>query len=184
MLSPVKISATVPISEVRDKRTHQSKDAPIPQESNIKVSIGQHPSEPITYAKPYNLVNKIDDPSFIKRLEEFYEPLRLFVDKLVSQQDDLIKKISAKIEKVEDKELAELQQLVSEQGEFGVIKTSHRIVEFAKAISGGDKSKIGELKEAVEMGFKKAEEALGQLPEISLKTREEVMKKLDEWEKS
>ena len=58
------------------------------------------------------------------------------------------------------------------------------MVNFAKAISGGDKSKISILRDAIEKGFKEAEEAFGGvLPEISHKTLERTMEKLDDWEK-
>ncbi len=55
----------------------------------------------------------------------------------------------------------------------------------AKALSGGDTSKIGELKEGFLKGFKEAEKAWGgELPDISKKTYDEVLKRFDEWENS
>ena len=53
----------------------------------------------------------------------------------------------------------------------------------AKALSGGNSSNIGELKEGFLKGFKEAEKAWGgKLPEISQKTYDEVLKRFDEWE--
>lgn len=61
-------------------------------------------------------------------------------------------------------------------------KVSDRIVEFAKAISGGDKSKIDTLRDAIEKGFAEAARVLGgELPEVSQKTYDLVMQKLDTW---
>ena len=55
----------------------------------------------------------------------------------------------------------------------------------AKALSGGDSSKIGKLKEGFLKGFKEAEKAWGgELPDISKKTYDEVLKRFDEWENS
>ncbi len=71
---------------------------------------------------------------------------------------------------------------ISESGYWGVTQTSDRILDFAKALSGGDSSKLEELRSAFEKGFKQAEKTWGgKLPEISQKTYEETMKKFDAW---
>lgn len=76
----------------------------------------------------------------------------------------------------------EAVQLVSEEGEWGVEAVSQRIVDFAKAISGGDKSKLAELKAAIDQGFAQAADALGgDLPDICNDTYDAIMRKLDEW---
>lgn len=76
------------------------------------------------------------------------------------------------------------QQAISEDGEWGVEATANRILDFAKAISGGDPEKIELLRKAVEDGFKAAEDLWGgKLPEISYKTRERVMEGFDAWAK-
>ena len=61
-------------------------------------------------------------------------------------------------------------------------KVAKRILDFAKAISGYDKSKIPLLKKAVNEGFKEAEKILGELPDVSKKTYTLVMKGFEEWE--
>ncbi|MDR1705465.1 MAG: hypothetical protein LBS19_12370, partial [Clostridiales bacterium] len=85
-----------------------------------------------------------------------------------------------------DPEMREAAQKdIAEDGYFGVKATSERILEFAKALSGGDPSKIPGLRDAIEEGFKAAEEAWGtELPDISRQTMEAVRAGLDEWEKS
>ena len=77
---------------------------------------------------------------------------------------------------------AQAQADIAEDGYWGVEQTSDRMIDFAKALSGGDPSKIEEMREAFEKGFKMAEEKWGgELPEISQKTYDATMKKFDEW---
>ena len=77
---------------------------------------------------------------------------------------------------------AQAQADIAEDGYWGVEQTSERILDFAKALSGGDPSKVEELREAFEKGFKDATKTWGdELPEISQKTYDAVMKKFDDW---
>lgn len=74
---------------------------------------------------------------------------------------------------------------VADDGEWGVDATATRILDFAKALSGGDPSKIEELRDAVNKGFAAAGKVWGgDLPEISQKTLQKVMEGFDEWAKS
>lgn len=74
------------------------------------------------------------------------------------------------------------QEEISEDGFWGVNQTADRILEFAKTISGGDKSKYDLIKGAIEEGYSEAKKAFGDtLPEISEKTLERVLKGLEEW---
>ena len=77
---------------------------------------------------------------------------------------------------------AQAQADIAEDGYWGVEQTSERIVEFAKALTGGDTSKIEEMKAAFEKGFKAATGAWGsKLPDISQRTYDAVMDKFDDW---
>ncbi|MGN0169912.1 MAG: hypothetical protein ACI39H_04020 [Lachnospiraceae bacterium] len=74
------------------------------------------------------------------------------------------------------------QELISENGYYGVEQTSDRILQFAKALSGGDSSKASGLLDAFKKGFEQATKAWGkELPEISQKTYEAVEKKFQDW---
>lgn len=74
------------------------------------------------------------------------------------------------------------QQEISEDGFWGVKQTAARTIEFAKALAGGDPSKIAILKDAIEAGYREAEKAWGgELPEICRQTHAAVLKGLDEW---
>lgn len=71
---------------------------------------------------------------------------------------------------------------ISEDGYWGVKQTSERILDFAKAITGGDSSKAEEMREAIKKGFDAAAKLWGdELPEISQKTYDAVMKGIDDW---
>ena len=77
---------------------------------------------------------------------------------------------------------AQAQADIAEDGYWGVNQTSDRIIDFAKALCGGDPDKIEEMKAAFEKGFKQAQETWGgELPEISQKTYDAVLEKFDAW---
>ena len=72
------------------------------------------------------------------------------------------------------------QEAISEDGYWGVNQTSDRIIDFAKALTGGDPDKIEEMRSAFEKGFKKAGKTWGgDLPDISQRTYDAVMEKFD-----
>lgn len=76
------------------------------------------------------------------------------------------------------------QKDIAEDGYWGVEQTSDRILDFAKALSGGDTSKIEDLRKAFEKGYKQAMGEWGKdLPDISSKTYDAVMSKFDDWAK-
>ncbi len=77
---------------------------------------------------------------------------------------------------------AQAQADIAEDGYWGVEQTSSRILDFAKALTGGDPDKIEEMREAFEKGFKQATKTWGdELPEISQKTYAATMQKFDNW---
>lgn len=71
---------------------------------------------------------------------------------------------------------------IAEDGYWGVNQTSDRILDFAKALSGNDKSKAQELADAFKKGFDQATKAWGgKLPDISQQTYDKVLEKFDSW---
>lgn len=79
---------------------------------------------------------------------------------------------------------AQAQADIAEDGYWGVNKTSDRILEFAKALTGGDPAKAEEMRSAFEKGFKQATGTWGKkLPDISSNTYDAVMQKFDDWAK-
>ncbi|WDV46421.1 hypothetical protein PV797_01690 [Clostridiaceae bacterium M8S5] len=86
-------------------------------------------------------------------------------------------------EKIKPKMVVQAKQDIAEGGYWSAEKTSQRILEFAKTISGGDPQKANMLKEAFLKGFEEAEKAWGNdLPEICKKTKEAVLEGFKEWE--
>ncbi len=138
----------------------------------------------LTYSKP---IAKKPDANEIQKLwettDKATQAIRDLVEKLILNQ----RKNSGVAENdsaitIDAKTKAEANKAISENGVWGVKAVSSRIVAFAKAISGGDKSRLDEIKSAIEAGFTEAERILGgALPEISQKTYNEVMKQLDQW---
>lgn len=140
--------------------------------------------ESITYKKP---TYQADMPT-IERLkaesEKAHEQLRNLVRQLLERQGiEMEDVVSGKREFIVDEQARlEAQASIGEGGENSPEVVSDRIVEFANAISGGDKSKFELLKNAIKEGFSQAKEALGgTLPEVSQKTYDLVMEKLDKW---
>ncbi|MEJ2202252.1 MAG: hypothetical protein P8X63_14720 [Desulfuromonadaceae bacterium] len=77
---------------------------------------------------------------------------------------------------------AEAQELIAEDGYFGVAQTSDRIVQFAIGMAGNDPSRIDAIRRGIEDGFGQAEAVWGgELPEISYQTYDAIMEKLDNW---
>ena len=77
---------------------------------------------------------------------------------------------------------AQAQADIADDGYWGVKQTSDRIVDFAKALSGGDPDKADEMLAAFKKGFKQATASWGKsLPDISQRTYDAVLQKMDEW---
>lgn len=84
--------------------------------------------------------------------------------------------------KVDAETQAAAQQAISEDGFWGVKQTSQRLVDFAKALVGGDPSRVEEMRAAFVKGYKAAEKAWGGcLPGIAGDTYKATMKLFDEW---
>ena len=78
----------------------------------------------------------------------------------------------------------EAKKAISEDGFYGVKNTSDRILEMAKALTGGDPDKIEDMRNAFKKGFDQATKSWGRdLPDISHKTYDAVMEGFDNWAK-
>ena len=111
------------------------------------------------------------------------------VRKTISQQgntlakaDDMWRFLASGNFTVDAETKAQAQADIAEDGYWGVEKTSDRILDFAKALSGGDPSKAETLLEAFKKGFEEATRTWGkELPEISQKTYDAVLEKFEAW---
>ena len=121
--------------------------------------------------------------------EQHAQALQDIVTKMMGQQanaygaaTDMWKFLASGNFTVDAATKAQAQADIAEDGYWGVEQTSERILDFAKALSGGDVSKADELKNAFIKGYKLAMGEWGKdLPEISSKTYDAVMEKFDKW---
>jgi len=152
-----------------------NRDKYIPGDSNV---------EKTTYDKPATKIDQEALAEVKKAADEANSRLKALVKELLARQGMTFKEAINSPEeiKVDEKAVTEANELISEGGKFSPEAVSDRIVNFAKAISGGDIDKYELLKEAIEKGFNEAKELLGgSLPDISNKTYDLVMEKLDNW---
>lgn len=116
--------------------------------------------------------------------ERHFESFRQIVKQIIEKQGytfDMAVRGEISIE-IDTETQAEAQAQIADNGYWGVAQTSGRILDFAKALSGGDLSKIETLKGAFVEGFKQAKKTFGgELPEISQRTYDAVMKGFEDW---
>jgi hypothetical protein len=166
------------------------------QEGKKSHSMGQdqlelqheQPKQAFTYRKPDALTAE-QRQEMVQRLKHeadiAYSELRSLVTKSLKEQGVTFEEaIRGEKEFTIDEEARQQAEVaISEEGPFGVKKTTERIMEFARALAGDDPSKASELREAVKRGFKEAEQFLGgDLPSLSKETYSSVMKEFDRWE--
>ncbi|SFO25322.1 hypothetical protein SAMN04487831_11445 [Pseudobutyrivibrio sp. UC1225] len=100
----------------------------------------------------------------------------------IASQDDMWKFLAEGKFTADPDTIAKAKEDISEDGYWGVEKTSDRILEFAKALSGDDPEKADELLAAFKKGYEQATGTWGKdLPEISSKTYDAVLKKFEAW---
>ena len=115
------------------------------------------------------------------------EQLRSLVEKMMTKQgetygkaNDIWSVLSSGNFTVDAATKAQAQADIAEDGYWGVSQTSSRILDFATALTGGDPSKIEEMRNAFKKGYEQAEKTWGgKLPEISQKTYDAVMEGFD-----
>ena len=130
------------------------------------------------------LINKLkaDAETRTAQLRSLVEKIMLGQGNAIGTADDIWSFLRTGNFTVDAATKAQAQADIAEDGYWGVKQTSDRIVDFAKALCGGDPDKIEEMREAFKKGFKMAEEKWGgKLPEISQKTYDAVLEKFDAW---
>lgn len=140
--------------------------------------------KPVKYTPNVDLVNKLkaDAEARTANLRSLVEKLMKGQGNAIGEADSIWSFLRTGDFTVDAATKAQAQADIAEDGYWGVKQTSDRILDFAKALTGGDPSKIEEMRDAFEEGFKQATKTWGdELPEISQKTYEATMKKFDEW---
>jgi hypothetical protein len=80
--------------------------------------------------------------------------------------------------------VAKAKEDVSENGFFGVSRTSERIFDFAKALTGGDPARMDRMQQVVDRAFASVGRMFGgmnNMPQISRDTYDAVMQRFDEF---
>ena len=165
----------------------QNKDNPNNKKAN---QISKEKNTPAAVFEKSRVEDKghVYDKTTIDKLkmdsEKSYVNLKRMVEDMLQRQGKSINLVhSGDLVDVDATARAEASELIGPDGPLGIEAVSDKIVDFAIAVSGGDKSKLETLRKAIDKGFKEAERILGGLPEISSKTYDSIMKKLDNWEK-
>jgi hypothetical protein len=139
------------------------------------VTLTQKPETNHTYSGTF--------PSAVNT-DRGYEMLRRLVTNMLKEQGIEYEIAGSGSVAIDIAELSqeEAQELVADDGYFGVEQTSDRIVNFALSLAAGDVNRLDAIKEGVENGFNEALEAFGgTLPDISYETYDAVLQKLDAW---
>ena len=136
------------------------------------------------YKQDTDTINKLkaDVEAKTSQLRSLVEKLILGQGNAIGTADDMWSFLRTGNFTVDAATKAQAQADIAEDGYWGVEQTSDRILDFAKALTGGDPDKIDEMQEAFIKGFKLAEEKWGgELPEISQKTYDAVLEKFKAW---
>lgn len=138
--------------------------------------------KPVTYSKSQLTsaqVQQLQDAQ-AQRMESFQRMLQSMITKQGEMSNLTLFGLKLTVTPADSLKAA---SAIAEGGEYSVDAVATRILDMAKALSGGDSSKIAELRGAVQKGFAAAGVELGgSLPGICQDTYTEVMKRFDDWE--
>jgi len=181
MINPVRDSQWVKTNQIldakRDKTTSSTQTAT--ESTTDVVEIGSNSQASVVYSKAdAKKADLVDIEALQQQVDNATENLRNIVQKLILQQGQKTTSATSMYnDAVEQANLA-----ISEEGDYGVEAVSDRIVDFAIAVAGDDKTKLEELKAAIDKGFSEAGKTIGgELPDICNQTYNAIMEKLDNW---
>ncbi len=164
------------------------KEVEIGKEKSKEDKINDQPAavfEKSETKKTGHIYDKATIQKLKKESEQAHMQLIRIVEDLLKRQGKTLNllKVDDLVE-VDETARAEAEELIGPDGPLGVEAVSTRLVDFAIALSGGDKSKADSLRKAIDQGFKEAEKILGKLPDISKETYKLTMEKFDAYFKS
>ena len=172
----------------KEKNVKVDGQADLQQNQKVDTYQHTHQEKKVTYDKPTIKSEPKSVEQLMAESENAFGHLKQIVGDMLKRQGlkfrDLkdIKVEDVKTETIDDIAQKEAQAMIAEGGEYSAENVSDRIVDFAKAISGGDKSKLELLRSAIEDGFGAATKDFGaELPEITKETHQLIMDKLDAW---
>lgn len=170
-------------------KTNSKSQAEQTKETENSAAVVYEKSEQTTDNKKIYTKDQITIDRLKAETDRRTQSLRDLVQKLLLKQGETFDEATdiygllreGKVQ-VDDETRLQAQKDIAEDGYWGVEQTSDRMVEFAKALSGGDQSRANVLIDAVKKGFEEATKAWGgELPEISEKTLDATISKLEKW---
>jgi len=145
------------------------------------------PSTALAASPPGN-VNRAANPSAVRRLwnetNHAGEALITLIRSMLDGQGNWASVAGGT--NVSGADRLQAQQMISEDGFFGVRQTTDRIMNFAKAMIGEDASEeqIESMRAAVQKGFDQVAQMFGgfnNLPQVSRDTHAAIMQAFDDW---
>ncbi len=181
-------SAAAAVSAPEVKQTEKAEDSKAQKPDTDRVELSQDAKSitKMTDSERAALVQSLKD-DLTNQMTRFTNMMvqnfqKQGITASMAQGDDFWKMMASGNFTVDEKTKAEAQEAISEDGYWGVSKTSQRIFDFAQALAGDDPEKMKKMQEAVEKGFKQAEDAWGgSLPSISGETHDAINKLFDDY---
>lgn len=183
------------ISQIKGSTSTDAKTGDATAKTAEDVGVVYEPSKEAASTTSSKKSNKVDADTIAKLKADAdarFSQLKGIVEQLIMKQGKASETVSIWEQfkngvldgsiSVDPATAKQAQEDISEDGYWGVKQTSERILDFAKAISGGDPDKAEKMREAIKKGYESAADLWGgELPEISQKTYDAVMKGIDEW---
>lgn len=177
-------AATTNTAAAENKTTAESSGVVLELGSSNSSSLSPIPTKPVGNKDNTSLINKLkaETEAQKQRLLDLVKNLISGQGKAIGTADNMWSFLASGDFEVDAATKAQAQEDISEDGYWGVEATSERIVDFAKALTNGDSSKIDTMIDAFKKGFEQATETWGgKLPEISQKTYDAVLEKFEKW---
>lgn len=176
---------TLPVTQAENtKPAEETKDSNEKGESGVVYEPSKDSANiPVKkYVQNTEMINKLKsaNEAHTKQLQNIVEQLMTKQGQTYGVANDMWKFLASGKFEVDAATKAQAQEDISEDGYWGVKQTSNRILDFATALTGGDPSKIEDMRKAFEKGYKLAEKTWGgELPDISKQTYDAVMAGFD-----
>jgi hypothetical protein len=166
------------------KKTNSSTNSKTETTDNESGAVYEKSTSKMTDSERTQLIAKLkaDTDSHVSQLKSLVQSLFLKQGQKVTDSDDMWSMLASGDLQVDASTAAKAKQEISENGYWGVSQTSDRIFEMAKALSGGDDSKMEKMLDAFKKGYDQATKAWGKtLPGICSQTYDAVLEKFENY---
>lgn len=194
-MSVSSVSATTQTYETTAAKTSEKKDTTAEKKAAENSAENKEVVYEKSTAKKKDSANKIyNRDSVISKLkadqQSRADSMRSLVEKLLAKQTDKFNTANSNLSTIfsqaaknaDPATIKQAQEDISEDGYWGVNKTSDRLVSMAIALAGGDTDKADEMMAAIQKGYDKATKAWGKkLPAICEQTLDATKQKMEDW---